>query len=107
MSEARGARGRRVDPAEVPALVERFRDGNRRALSRLLTQVENGTAAGREALRALYGASGRCHGVGVTGPPVAGKYTLVYCLIGVWRARAQCRPQCVGVSCLNDNRLRL
>jgi LAO/AO transport system kinase len=88
-SEARARRGRRIDPAEVPALVEQFRAGRRRALSRLLTQVENGTEAGREALRALYGASGRAHVVGVTGPPGAGKSTLVNRLIGVWRARGR------------------
>jgi LAO/AO transport system kinase len=86
---AAGRSGRRIDPTEVPALVEWFRAGNRRALSRLLTQVENGTEAGREALRALYGASGRAHVVGVTGPPGAGKSTLVNRLIAVWRARGR------------------
>ena len=84
-----GTGGRRVSPTEIPDLVERFRAGNRRALSRLLTQVENGTDAGREALRALYGASGRAHVIGVTGPPGAGKSTLVNRLIGVWRARGR------------------
>lgn len=81
--------GRWIDPAAVPALVEQFRGGSRRALSRLLTQVENATPAGREALRLLFGRSGRAHVVGVTGPPGAGKSTLVNRLIGEWRARGK------------------
>lgn len=81
--------GRRIEPGQVGDLVERFRRGERRALSRLLTQVENGADAGREALRALYGASGQAHVVGVTGPPGAGKSTLVNRLIGHWRARGR------------------
>ncbi len=80
-------RGRTVALEAVPGLVAQFRAGNRRALARLLTQVENDTQAGREALRALFGASGRAHIVGVTGPPGAGKSTLVNGLIGHWRGR--------------------
>ena len=81
--------GRRITAADVPAIVERFRAGDRRALSRLLTQVENDTPAGREALRALFSASGRAHVVGVTGPPGAGKSTLVNRLIAHWRGRGK------------------
>ncbi len=81
----RAPHGRTIAPAAVPGLVAQFRAGNRRALARLLTQVENDTPAGREALRVLFGASGRAHIVGVTGPPGAGKSTLVNGLIGHWR----------------------
>src|SRR3954468_222729 len=83
------SRGRMVAIGDVPGLVGQFRAGNRRALARILTQVENDSAAGREALRALFGASGRAHVIGVTGPPGAGKSTLVNRLIATWRGRGR------------------
>ncbi|HEV7809139.1 MAG TPA: hypothetical protein VGO64_00960, partial [Candidatus Limnocylindrales bacterium] len=52
-------------------------DGDRRALARLLTAVENRTAVAEPALRELYPRGGRAHLVGITGPPGAGKSTLV------------------------------
>jgi GTPase len=81
--------GRWIAPGDVPALVERFRGGDRRILARLLTQVENDTEAGAEALRLLYPLSGKAHVIGVTGPPGAGKSTLVNRLIGTWRGRGR------------------
>lgn len=52
-------------------------DGNRLALSRTLTQIENDSAAGRDALRQLFPHTGRAHLVGVTGAPGTGKSSLV------------------------------
>ena len=52
-------------------------EGNRLALARLLTQVENGTVQGRQALEALFPHTGRAHLIGVTGPPGTGKSSLV------------------------------
>ena len=60
--------------------------GDRRALARLLTAVENRTPLAEAALRRLYGLAGRSHLVGITGPPGAGKSTLVAALIGELRA---------------------
>ncbi len=60
--------------------------GDRRALARLLTAVENRTALAEPALRILYPKAGRAHVVGITGPPGAGKSTLVAALIGEVRA---------------------
>ncbi|HUF38047.1 MAG TPA: methylmalonyl Co-A mutase-associated GTPase MeaB [Anaerolineales bacterium] len=51
--------------------------GDRRALARVLTQIENDTEAGRAALNALFPHSGRAHLVGVTGAPGTGKSSLV------------------------------
>ncbi len=52
-------------------------EGNRLALSRVLTQIENDSPAGREALRLLFPHTGRAHLVGVTGAPGTGKSSLV------------------------------
>lgn len=51
--------------------------GDRRALARLLSWVENGTPEGREALATLFPRTGQAHVVGITGSPGAGKSTLV------------------------------
>ncbi len=70
-------------PAErASRLVAAARGGDRRSLARLLTAVENRTAVAEPALRELYPLAGRAHVVGITGPPGAGKSTLVAALIG-------------------------
>ncbi len=51
--------------------------GNRLALARLLTQVENDTPAGREGLNVLFAHTGQAHLIGVTGAPGTGKSSLV------------------------------
>jgi LAO/AO transport system kinase len=51
--------------------------GNRLALARLLTQVENDSAEGRAALIELFPHTGRAHLIGVTGAPGTGKSSLV------------------------------
>lgn len=52
-------------------------NGDRLALARLLTQVENNTPDGRAALIELFPHSGRAHLIGVTGAPGTGKSSLV------------------------------
>src|SRR5512138_2690876 len=58
-------------------LTESVLNGDRLALARLLTQVENLTADGRLALDSLFPQSGKAHLIGVTGAPGTGKSTLV------------------------------
>ncbi len=67
--------------ARAAELAEAAVDGDRLALARLLTAVENRTAIAEIALRRLYPTAGRAHLVGITGPPGSGKSTLVAALI--------------------------
>ncbi|TSA14702.1 MAG: methylmalonyl Co-A mutase-associated GTPase MeaB [Betaproteobacteria bacterium] len=61
--------------------------GERRALARAMSAVENETTAGKVLLHALQPHLGRARVIGITGPPGAGKSTLVNALIGAWLAR--------------------
>jgi LAO/AO transport system kinase len=66
-------------------LARQVLQGNRRALTRVLTHVENGYAEGLEELRELYPSSGRAHIVGITGPTGSGKSTLTGALAREYR----------------------
>jgi LAO/AO transport system kinase len=57
--------------------IERVLKGDRLALARLLTQIENEDASGLEVLSALYSHTGRAHRIGITGAPGTGKSSLV------------------------------
>lgn len=60
-----------------PNIVERLLGGDRRAVARLISWAEAGDPRFARALSMFYGHIGRTHRVGVTGPPGAGKSTLV------------------------------
>jgi LAO/AO transport system kinase len=62
-------------------LVESLLTGNRLALSRLLTQVENDSSEGRSALSELFPHTGKAHLIGVTGASGTGKSSLVNQLV--------------------------
>lgn len=61
--------------------------GDVRTCARLLTRIERGEEAVIPLLQALYRAGGNGRVIGVTGPPGAGKSSLISCLIGAWRRR--------------------
>jgi LAO/AO transport system kinase len=67
-------------------LVQRVLAGDRLALARLMTLVENRAPELPAVMSRLYAQTGCAHVVGVTGPPGAGKSTLVDALIGRLRA---------------------
>lgn len=58
-------------------LLERFSDGDIRALSRIISVVENRQDGYRELLGRIYSRVGKTLRLGITGPPGAGKSTLV------------------------------
>jgi LAO/AO transport system kinase len=65
--------------------VQAIVDGDRRALARLLTAVENQRPGAAEALAALFPHTGRAWVIGVTGAPGTGKSSLVSALAKAYR----------------------
>ena len=86
-------RGQAAPEARAKTLADAALGGDRLALARILTAVENRTPVAEAALRLLYPQGGRAHLVGITGPPGSGKSTLVSALI----AEARGRGRAVGV----------
>jgi LAO/AO transport system kinase len=75
------------------SLTKSILEGNRLALARLLTQVENDSAEGRAALAELFPHTGRAHIIGVTGAPGTGKSSLVNQLALYYRKNAAVRKK--------------
>jgi LAO/AO transport system kinase len=63
------------------SLVEGVREGDRRALARAISLVENGDPLSYELVRALYPETGGAYSIGITGPPGVGKSTLIAALV--------------------------
>ena len=70
-------------------LVESVRQGQPRAVGRLISLVENGAPSLREVMRALAPDTGRAHVLGVTGSPGVGKSTTTTALVTALRAEGQ------------------
>jgi LAO/AO transport system kinase len=77
----------------VSDLLERMFSGEKLALAKLVTSVENDATFVPEIMETIYPKTGRCYSFGVTGPPGAGKSTLVDKLI----ARLRAENRVVGV----------
>ncbi len=63
------------------ALEAGVRAGDRRALARAISLVENRDPLAYELVGVLYGSTGQAHTIGVTGPPGVGKSSLIGALI--------------------------
>ncbi len=79
------------------SLSDRIVAGDRLALARLLTQIENEQPEGFEALSGLFSRTGQAHLLGITGAPGTGKSTLVNRLALELRARTQATVAIVAV----------
>lgn len=75
-------------------LVEGALAGERLAIARLITQVENDTPEGRQALNRLFPFTGKAHLIGVTGSPGTGKSSLVNQIARAYRNPANGSQPC-------------
>jgi LAO/AO transport system kinase len=87
-----GLANEREEP-EQASLLERMLAGEKLALAKLVTSVENDAPSVPALMEEIYPKTGSCYSFGVTGPPGAGKSTLVDKLI----ARLRAQDKIVGV----------
>ena len=80
---------RRPNSSPLDELLNRARCGDRRALARLFTRIERDPSDLREVMRLAHPHSGDAAVIGVTGPPGAGKSTLVDGLVHQARAHGE------------------
>ncbi len=71
---------------DIPALVAGARDGDHRAVARLITLIENNDRSLREVAAALAPYTGNAQVIGLTGAPGVGKSTTMNELVGALRA---------------------
>jgi LAO/AO transport system kinase len=79
------------------SLTKSILEGNRLALARLLTQIENDSPEGRSGLAELFSYTGKAHLIGVTGAPGTGKSSLVNQLALHYRKNAEKKVAIVAV----------
>jgi LAO/AO transport system kinase len=70
-------------------LGDAVRAGDRRALARAITLVENGDPLAYEVVADLYPDTGRAYSVGLTGPPGVGKSSLISALVRLVRGEGR------------------
>lgn len=76
-------------PIPPPAHTQAVLTGDRRAVARAITVVENGGEEAAELVDALYPHTGSAWRIGITGPPGAGKSTLTDRLIAHFRGKGK------------------
>lgn len=81
--------GRRRSTASVPDLVARARDGEARAVARLISLVEDESPLLREVMAALTAHTGDAQVIGITGSPGVGKSTSTNALVTALRKQGK------------------
>ncbi len=71
---------------KLDQLLARFEAGDKVALARLITLIENRAAEVSLVMERIYARTGHAHIIGITGPPGAGKSTLINRLVAKYRA---------------------
>jgi LAO/AO transport system kinase len=69
------------------SLAEGIRAGDKRAVARAISLIENGDVLAYDVVHDLYPQTGRTYAIGITGPPGVGKSSLVSALVRHVRAR--------------------
>lgn len=73
-------------PRDAAGLADRILGGDRRALARGISYVENGDPVGQQLVAQLYPRTGSARLLGITGPPGVGKSSLTGALLKAMRA---------------------
>ncbi len=71
------------------SLVEGLLKGDKRAVAKLISLIEDGDPTAVEAIREIYRRTGKAHVVGVSGPPGTGKSTLILRLAQEFRQQGK------------------
>lgn len=67
------------------SVFEQFSKGDNLALARLITMVEQDSSQAVEVIKRIFPFTGKSHIIGITGPPGAGKSTIIDKLISIFR----------------------
>jgi len=70
-------------------LVDKLLKGDRRAAAKIISMIEDRDKEAEEAIRLIHPHTGKGHIIGLTGPPGAGKSTLISVLVKEFRSRGR------------------
>ncbi|MYC93703.1 MAG: methylmalonyl Co-A mutase-associated GTPase MeaB [Caldilineaceae bacterium SB0661_bin_32] len=76
-------------PVPTQQLIDNLLRGDRLALSRAISRVEDDAGEAARIVQAVFAHTGKAHLIGITGAPGTGKSTLVSALVASYRARGE------------------